>query len=301
MGFYHNPILLHQAIDGLNIHEQGVYVDMTFGGGGYSHEILRRAKDIKVVAFDIDTDALVNKPNDERLTLIHSNFRFFDHFLKYLNLFNVDGIVADLGVSSHQFDTAERGFSFRFDDNLLDLRMNQESHKTAAQILQTYSEEELKYIFYHYGEVENASKLSKEIVNQRNEKKIERISDFLSIIKPLIPKGKEYKYLAKVFQALRIEVNEELESLKEMLLKSVKFLKPQGRISIVSYHSLEDGLVKNFFKSGNFEGIVEKDFKGNPINVPLVQTHKKAIQPNIHEIKKNNRARSAKLRIAERV
>lgn len=301
MGIYHNPILLHQAIDGLNIHERGVYIDMTFGGGGYSMEMLRRAKDIKVVAFDIDTDALTNQPNDERLTLIHSNFRFFDHFLKYLNLFNVDGIVADLGVSSHQFDTAERGFSFRFYDSLLDLRMNKESHKTAAQILQTYNEEKLKYIFYHYGEVENASKLSKEIVNQRNEKKIERISDFLSIIKPFIPKGKEHKYLAKVFQALRIEVNEELEALKEMLIKSVKFLKPQGRISIVSYHSLEDGLVKNFFKSGNFEGNIEKDFKGNPINVPLVQIHKKAIRPDIHEIKNNNRARSAKLRIAERV
>ncbi|MGQ9846865.1 MAG: 16S rRNA (cytosine(1402)-N(4))-methyltransferase RsmH [Bacteroidales bacterium] len=301
MGVYHKPILLHQAIDGLDIHEGGVYVDMTFGGGSYSREILSRAKDIKVIAFDIDTDAFVNELDDERLILVHSNFRFFDHFLKYLNILKVDGIVADLGVSSHQFDTAERGFSFRFDDSMLDLRMNQESHKTAAQILQTYSEEELKYIFYHYGEVENASKLSKEIVNKRNEKKIERVRDFLFIIKPLIPKGKEHKYLAKVFQALRIEVNDELEALKEMLMKSVNILKPKGRICIVSYHSLEDGLVKNFFRSGNFQGIIEKDFKGNPINVPFLQIHKKAIRPDIHEIENNNRARSAKLRIAERV
>jgi 16S rRNA (cytosine1402-N4)-methyltransferase len=178
MGFYHNPILLHQAIDGLNIHEQGVYLDMTFGGGGYSSEILRRAKKIKIIAFDMDSDALVNKPNDERLVLIHSNFRFFDHFLKYLNIAQVDGIVADLGVSSYQFDTAERGFSFRFDDSPLDLRMNKENHKTAALVIQTYSEEKLKQIFYHYGEVENAAKLSKLIVAERNLKKIDKISDF---------------------------------------------------------------------------------------------------------------------------
>lgn len=301
MGFYHNPILLHQAIDGLNIREHGVYIDMTFGGGGYSAEILRRAKDIKVIAFDMDTDALVNKLDDERLILIHSNFRFFDHFLKYLNIPQIDGIVADLGVSSHQFDTAERGFSFRFDKSPLDLRMNKESHKTAVQVIQTYSEEKLKYIFYRYGEVENAAKLSKLIVVERNIKKIDTISDFLTVIQSLIPKGKEHKYLAKVFQALRIEVNEELEALKEMIEKSVEYIKPKGRLSIVSYHSLEDALVKNFIKSGNFEGKIEKDFKGNPLNVPFVQTHKKAIQPPEQEIEINNRARSAKLRIAERI
>ncbi|HOU98886.1 MAG TPA: 16S rRNA (cytosine(1402)-N(4))-methyltransferase RsmH [Bacteroidales bacterium] len=301
MGFYHNPILLHQAIDGLNIREHGVYVDMTYGGGGYSAEILRRAKDIKVIAFDMDSDALVNKLDDNRLTLVHSNFCFFDHFLDYLNIQQVDGIVADLGVSSHQFDTAERGFSFRFDDGPLDLRMNKEAHKTAAQVLNTYSEEKLKEIFYRYGEVENAAKLSKQIVIQRNEKKLEKVSDFLAAINLLIPKGKEHKYLAKVFQALRIEVNEELDALKEMLEKSVEYLKPEGRLSIVSYHSLEDGLVKNFIKSGNFEGKIEKDFKGNQLNVKLVQVHKKAIQPTEQEIESNNRARSAKLRIAERI
>lgn len=301
MGCYHNPILLHQAIDGLNIREHGIYVDMTYGGGGYSAEMLSRAKNIRVVAFDMDTDALVNKLEDERLTLVHANFRFFDHFLNYLNIDKVDGIVADLGVSSHQFDTTERGFSFRFDEGPLDLRMNKEAHKTAAQVLNTYNEEKLKEIFYRYGEVENAAKLSKQIVLKRNEKKMEKVSDFLAIIESLIPKGKEHKYLAKVFQALRIEVNEELDALKEMLEKSVEYLKPQGRLSIVSYHSLEDGLVKNFIKSGNFEGKIEKDFKGNTVNIKLSQIHKKAIQPTDQEIESNNRARSAKLRIAERI
>jgi len=300
MGFYHNPILLHQAVDGLNVHENGIYLDLTFGGGGYTTEILKRAQNIKVLAFDIDSDALKNKPADKRVTLIHANFRYFDHFLKYLAIDKVDGIVADLGVSSHQFDTAERGFSFRFDQSPLDLRMNQEMKLTAAQVVQNYDCEKLNYIFYRYGEVENASKLSKIIVEKRENKKIETVSDFLNIIQPLVPKDKEHKYLAKVFQALRIEVNDEINALKEMLTKTILYLKIKGYLSIVSYHSLEDALVKNFFKSGNFEGTIAKDFKGMPLKTPFVQTHKKAIQPSAEEIANNNRARSAKLRIGQR-
>jgi len=300
MGFYHNPILLHQAVDGLNVHENGVYLDLTFGGGGYTSEILKRAQNIKVIAFDIDSDALKNEPSDNRVTLIHANFRFFDHFLKYLSVDKVDGIVADLGVSSHQFDTAERGFSFRFDHSPLDLRMNQEMKLTAAQVVQTYEQDQLSYIFYQYGEVENASKLSKIIVERRKSKKIETVSDFLDIIQPLVPKGKEHKYLAKVFQALRIEVNDEINALKEMLSKTVYYIKTGGYLSIVSYHSLEDSLVKKFFKSGNFEGEIAKDFKGMPLKTPFVQIHKKAIQPSENEIANNNRARSAKLRIGKR-
>lgn len=298
---YHNPILLHQAIDGLNIREGGVYLDMTFGGGGYSNEILNRAKKIKVIAFDIDKDALQNQPNDKRLTLIHSNFRFFDHFLEYLKIDKVNGIVADLGVSSHQFDSPERGFSFRFNESLLDFRMNKESKLTAATIINEYDEEQLKHIFYHYGNIKNASKLTHLVIKSRQNKRINSVGDFITAINSILPKGKEHKYLAKVFQALRIVVNDELESLKKMLLKAANWIITNGRLSIVSYHSLEDRIVKNYFKTGNFEGIIEKDFKGNIIPGHFVQIHKKAIVPDEREIKHNNRARSAKLRIAEKL
>lgn len=297
---YHNPILLHQAIDGLNICEGGVYLDMTFGGGGYTNEILKRAKNIKVVAFDMDTDALKNQPEDERLTLVYSNFRFFDHFLEYLNIGKVNGIVADLGVSSYQFDTAERGFSFRFDKSPLDLRMNKEGKLTAASVINQFDEDQLKHLFYHYGDVENAGKLTHSIIKARESKKINTVSEFISAIQSLIPKGKEHKYLAKVFQALRIVVNDEMGALEEMLTKAAQWILPQGRLCIVSYHSLEDGMVKNYFKTGNFEGKAEKDFKGNIIPGPFVQTHKKAIIPDKNEIENNNRARSAKLRIAKK-
>lgn len=301
MGAYHNPILLRQAIDGLNICEGGVYLDMTFGGGGYTNEMLKRAKNIKVIAFDMDTDALKNQPEDERLTLVHSNFRFFDHFLEFLHIEKVNGIVADLGVSSHQFDTAERGFSFRFDESPLDLRMNKENKLTAADVINKYEADQLKHIFYHYGDIENAGKLTYLIIKAREAKKINTVSEFIKAIQNLIPKGKEHKYLAKVFQALRIVVNDELGALKEMLSKSAQWIIPQGRLSIVSYHSLEDGIVKNYFKTGNFEGKAEKDFKGNIIPGLFVQTHKKAIIPDEIEIEHNNRARSAKLRIAEKL
>jgi 16S rRNA (cytosine1402-N4)-methyltransferase len=300
MGLYHNPILLSQAIDGLNIQDGGIYLDLTYGGGGYSNEILKREKNINVFAFDMDSDALENHNDDKRLTLFHSNFCFFDHFLQFLNVEKIQGIVADLGVSSHQFDTAERGFSFRF-DGPLDLRMNQHSKKTAADVINTYDENEISNILYQYGDVENSKKIAQVIVKNRTKNKITTTNKLVEILSPFTPKHKEHKFLAKVFQALRIEVNDEVSALKEMLQKSVLYLAEKGRISIVSYHSVEDTLVKNFFRSGNFEGNIQKDYKGNPIHVPLKQMQKKAIAPDFSEIEQNNRARSAKLRIAERV
>ncbi len=300
MEAYHIPILLTKAIDGLNVQEGGIYLDLTYGGGGYSNEILKRTKNINVIAFDVDSDALVNYNNDDRLTLFHANFRFFDHFLQYKGIKKVQGIIADLGVSSHQFDTATRGFSFRF-DSMLDLRMNQHSPKTAADILNTYNETQLRDIFYHYGDLENASKIAHAIIENRNNNTLATTQQLVELLKPFTPISQVHKFLAKIFQALRIEVNNEVDALKEMLQKSVTWISKKGRISIVSYHSVEDTLVKNFFRSGNFNGSIQKDFKGNPVSVPYVTVTKKAIVPDVAEIKKNNRARSAKLRIAELV
>lgn len=300
MGAYHTPILLPQVLNGLNITEGGVYVDMTFGSGGYSMSILNSKKNIKVIAFDCDKDALQNKIDDLRLHLFHSNYRFFDNFLDYLNISKVDGIVADLGVSSHQFDTATRGFSFRFDSKL-DLRMNPDSRISAADIINKYSQEELTRIFREYGEIPFASKISNVIVKRRIENAILTTGQLVEILKPFSQKGKEHKFFAKVFQALRIEVNDELNSLKEMLTKSLNTLKPKGRICIVTYHSLEDSIVKNFFRSGNFDGKIEKDIKGIPIQTPFVAISKKPIVPDENEVVENNRARSAKLRIVEKV
>lgn len=301
MSNYHVPILVHQAINGLAVKENGMYIDFTFGGGGYSRLILEKASNVRVIAFDVDEDAIKNDIDDQRFTLIHANFRYFDHFLRYLNIESVDGMVADLGVSSHHFDSPERGFSFRFLDSPIDLRMNKSLQTTGADILNKYDNDKLYHIFKKYGEVENCSRLVKQIDTYRKNKPIQKVSDLIDAIKNIIPRNKEHKYLAKVFQALRIEVNNELEALEEMLYKTLNYLKAGGRIAIVSYHSLEDSMIKNFFKTGNVDGKIEKDIKGNPVNIPFKLITRKPIIPSEEELKQNVRSRSAKLRIAERI
>ena len=296
---YHNPVLLKESIDGLLIQQSGIYVDVTYGGGGHSREILNNlGEDGQLYAFDQDQDALQNKMDDERLTLIHQNFRHLKNFLKLYNAYPVDGILADLGISSHQIDVGERGFSTRFDGEL-DARMNQNQLKSAKEVLNTYSEGELKLVFQNYGEIANSGKLARTIVEQRVNGEINTTAQLKKAIANCIPANFDHKYLAVVFQALRIEVNEELEVLKEFLLQTTQALKPGGRLVVISYHSLEDRLVKNFIKSGNFEGVLEKDFFGNVIS-PFKQISRKPITPNEEELKNNNRSRSAKLRIAER-
>jgi 16S rRNA (cytosine1402-N4)-methyltransferase len=296
---YHQPVLLKECLEGLDIKPDGVYVDVTFGGGGHSKAILRElgAKG-KLFAFDQDKDAAKNVPNDARLTFVPQNFSFMKNFLRMYEATQVDGILADLGVSSHQFDEAERGFSIRFDATL-DMRMNQSNPKTAAKVLNEYDEATLKHIFREYGEVENAGKLVKQIADARLLRPITGTEQLKEVIAPCMPKFREHQYLAKVFQALRIEVNEEIEVLKQMLQQSLEVLKPGGRLVVMSYHSLEDRLVKNFMKSGNFEGEQQKDFYGN-IHRPFHLITKKPIVPGEKEIAGNSRARSAKLRIAEK-
>ncbi len=297
---YHNPVLLKESIEGLLIQQSGIYVDVTYGGGGHSHEILNNlGEDGKLYAFDQDEDAIKNELEDERLTLIHQNFRHLKNFLKLYNAYPVDGILADLGVSSHQIDVPERGFSTRFDGDL-DARMDQNQLKSAKEVINTYNENELKLVFQNYGEIANSGKLARTIVEQRVNGEINTTAQLKKAISNCIPPNYDHKYLAVVFQALRIEVNEELESLKEFLLQTVQALKPGGRLVVISYHSLEDRLVKNFIKSGNFKGELEKDFFGNIIS-PFKQISRKPITPDDAELKINNRSRSAKLRIAERI
>jgi len=297
---YHNPVLLKESIEGLLIQQSGIYVDVTYGGGGHSHEILNNlGEDGKLYAFDQDEDAIKNELEDERLTLIHQNFRHLKNFLKLYNAYPVDGILADLGVSSHQIDVPERGFSTRFDGDL-DARMDQNQLKSAKEVINTYNENELKLVFQNYGEIANSGKLARTIVEQRVNGEINTTAQLKKAISNCIPPNFDHKYLAVVFQALRIEVNEELESLKEFLLQTVQALKPGGRLVVISYHSLEDRLVKNFIKSGNFKGELEKDFFGNIIS-PFKQISRKPITPDDAELKINNRSRSAKLRIAERI
>ena len=295
---YHNPVLLKECIDGLNINPEGVYVDVTFGGGGHSREILRHLTTGKLYAFDQDDDAVKNKIDDERFVLIKQNFRYLKNFLKMYNALPIDGLLADLGVSSHQFDEAERGFSIRFDAKL-DMRMDQNAKQTAADVLNTYSEEDLKRIFKLYGEVDNAGYLASIIFHNRKDKAIETVNDLKVMITKCVKRGKENQYYAQVFQALRIEVNKEMDVLQELLLQSLDVLKPGGRLVVISYHSLEDRLVKNIMRSGKFEGEVEKDFFGNQLT-PFKQISKKPIVPSDEENKINSRARSAKLRIAEK-
>ncbi len=294
---YHNPVLLNDSIDALAIKKNGVYVDVTFGGGGHSREILNRLGESgMLIAFDQDLDAKRNKIDDSRFILIEENFRYIGRFLKFYGVNKVDGILADLGVSSHQFDEAERGFSIRF-DGALDMRMNQSSRVSAKKIINTYSEEMLANILFMYGELRNAKVIARTIVEARIESEIETSFQLRKILQKFLPKAKEHKILAQIFQAIRIEVNEELEVLKEFLIQIPNLLNPEGRLSVISYHSLEDRLVKRFIRTGLFEGEPEKDFFGNT-NVPL-QKLGKLITPNQEEVKKNNRARSAKLRVAK--
>ena len=295
---YHVPVLLEESVSGLNIDPDGVYLDLTFGGGGHSREILKRLKDGCLIGFDQDSDALANVPDDSRFIFVNHNFRYLRNFLRYCGYDEADGILADLGVSSHEFDEAGRGFSFRFDAEL-DMRMYQRSRLKATDILNTYSEENLIRIFRNYGEVDNVRRLVDLIVNARTGKMITRSEEFLQVIAPCVPKQKEKKYLAQVYQALRIEVNGELEALEDMLKEAERALRPGGRLVVITYHSLEDRIVKNFLKSGNFEGKVEKDFYGHvKRNFELV--NRKVIVPSEEEIERNPRARSAKLRIAEK-
>ena len=295
---YHVPVLLEESVSGLNIDPDGVYLDLTFGGGGHSREILKRLKDGCLIGFDQDSDVLANVPDDSRFIFVNHNFRYLRNFLRYCGYDEADGILADLGVSSHEFDEAGRGFSFRFDAEL-DMRMNQRSRLKATDILNTYSEENLIRIFRNYGEVDIVRRLVDLIVNARTGKMITRSEEFLQVIAPCVPKQKEKKYLAQVYQALRIEVNGELEALEDMLKEAERALRPGGRLVVITYHSLEDRIVKNFLKSGNFEGKVEKDFYGHvKRNFELV--NRKVIVPSEEEIERNPRARSAKLRIAEK-
>ena len=296
---YHNPVLLKESVDGLAIKPDGVYVDVTFGGGGHSAEILKRLNDNgKLYAFDTDVEAQDNKITDNRLVLIPENFRYIKRFLRFHGIKKVDGILADLGVSSHQFDSAERGFSTRFDAKL-DMRMNQESSLSAYEVLNTYEEGALASVLYQYGELRTSKALASCIVKSRQEKLLETTFDLRAAIKKFLPSGRENKILAQVFQAIRIEVNQELEVLKEFLMQVPDLLVVNGRLSVISYHSLEDRLVKRFIRNGLFEGEPERDMFGN-FEVPLKKVGKLII-PNREEIKINNRARSAKLRIAEKI
>ena len=297
---YHEPVLLKESIEGLNLQKGGIYVDATYGGGGHSEAILKQlGKEGSLIAFDQDRDAIKNKAEDERLILINQNFRFMRNFLKLYKAVPVNGILADLGVSSYQIDNPERGFSLRFDGEL-DLRMNQKKSLTAKQIVNEYSTKRLKEIFFTYGELRNATKIANSIESTRTKEEIQTTKQLQKATGNCAPRGLENKFYAKLFQALRIEVNDELGALKDLLKQSVDLLGSGGRLVIISYHSLEDRLVKNFIKAGNFEGKIEKDFYGIP-QVQFKLINKKPIVANEEEIKRNNRARSAKLRIAEKI
>lgn len=300
MSEYHVPVLLEESVTGLNIKPGGVYLDLTFGGGGHSREILNRlGEEGCLMGFDQDEDAKQNVPEDKRFIFVNHNFRYLRNFMRFYGLEKADGILADLGVSSHEFDEAGRGFSFRFDAEL-DMRMNRRSRLTAAEVLNTYDEQRLCTLFRNYGEVENARRLTDFIVKARTGKALITSDDLYRAISPCIPKMKEKKYLAKVYQALRIEVNGELEALEEMLENAMEVLKPGGRLVVITYHSLEDRLVKNFFKSGNAEGKVEKDLIYGHVTHGFELVNRKVIVPTDEEVERNPRARSAKLRIAEK-
>ena len=297
---YHNPVMLHESVDGLDIKKDGIYVDVTYGGGGHSKEILKRLGDKgRLIAFDQDADVEGNVVNDERLVMVPQNFRYLKNYLKMYGIPQIDGLLADLGVSSHQFDVGERGFSIRF-DGPLDMRMSKSNLVTAAKVVNEYSEEDLVRLFREYGEINNAKKLVFEIVSKRMCSKFKTTTDLIEVAEKLVPGKMKNKYLAQVFQALRIEVNSELEVLKDLLVQSKDVLKPSGRLVVITYHSLEDRLVKNFLKKGSFSGELEKDFFGNQL-VDFKLITRKPVTPSNEELKLNNRARSAKLRIAEKV
>ena len=297
---YHVPVLLKESVEALNIRRDGIYVDLTFGGGGHSREILKHlGKEGKLLAFDQDADAEANIPEDEKFTFVRSNFRFLRNWLRYYEIDHVDGILADLGVSSHHFDDETRGFSFRFDAPL-DMRMNQAGGINAADVLNTYKEEQLCQIFRLYGELKNGRRLAAAITKERVSEHIETAGQLIETVRPVIGREREKKELAKVFQALRIEVNGEMVALQEMLKSTIDALYTGGRLVVLTYHSLEDRMVKNFMKSGNAEGAVEQDFFGNRI-VPLKPVNNKVIVPDTEEQERNPRSRSAKLRIAQKV
>lgn len=296
---YHVPVLLKESVDAMDIQPEGTYVDVTFGGGGHSREIVSRLSGKgRLLGFDQDEDAERNIVNDPHFIFVRSNFRYLSNFLRYHNVEQVDAILADLGVSSHHFDDSERGFSFRF-DGALDMRMNKRAGMTAADIVNTYDEERLADVLYLYGELKNSRKLASALVKARAKQPFETIGEFLEVIKPFFGREREKKELAKVFQALRIEVNQEMEALKEMLEAATEALRPGGRLVVITYHSLEDRLVKNIMKTGNIEGKSTQDFFGN-IQTPFRLVNNKVIVPNEEEIERNPRSRSAKLRIAEK-
>jgi len=297
--YYHVPALLEESIRGLNIRPEGIYVDATFGGGGHSMEILRRLGRGKLIAFDQDEDAMRNVPDDKRLIFLNQNFRFLANNLKFNGIEHIDGLIADLGVSFHQFDEPERGFTFRQDVSL-DMRMNKKSSVSAASLLKNLSEAELAKIFYDYGELINSRRIAREIVAARSEKPLTTVNDMISAIGKLAPFKQEHKFYARVFQALRIAVNHEMECLREMLEQALSVLRKDGRLVVITYHSLEDRIVKNFMRTGNFEGNENKDFYGNLIT-PFRIINKKGTVPDETEIEDNKRARSARLRIAEKI
>ena len=297
---YHVPVLLRESIDGLDIKPDGVYVDVTFGGGGHSREILQRLGEKgHLYSFDQDEDAERNIPDDDRFTFVRSNFRYLRNWMRYYDVESIDGLLADLGVSSPHFDDETRGFSFRFDAPL-DMRMNKRAGKTAADILNDYDEEQLADIFYIYGELKNARKIAAAIVKARAERPIETTGDLMRLAEKLLPREREKKDAAKLFQALRIEVNHEMDALKEMLNGAKEVLREGGRLSVITYHSLEDRIVKNFMRAGNAEGKVKQDFFGR-IEAPFRQVGDKVTTPGDEEQQQNPRSRSAKLRIAERI
>lgn len=296
---YHNPVLLKESVDGLQIIPDGVYVDVTFGGGGHSSEILSRlGSKGKLIAFDQDQDAILNSIDDERFTLINENFRYLKRFLRFHGIKQVDGILADFGVSSHQFDVAERGFSTRLDADL-DMRMDQQNNLSAFNVVNQYDEEQLKQVLFQYGELRQAPAIAKEIIEHRKIGQIKTTAQLKNVLRKFLQHKKENKVLAQIYQAIRIEVNQEIEVLKEFLLQTQEIIKPGGRLSVISYHSLEDRLVKRFIRNGLFEGEPERDMFGN-YEVPFKKVGRLII-PGQAEIKRNNRARSAKLRIAEKL
>ncbi len=297
---YHEPVLLNECLEALALNPSGIYVDVTFGGGGHSRAILERLGAGRLVGFDQDADALCNQPDDDRFVFVRQNFIYLKRFLRYYDMLPVQGILADLGVSSHQFDVAERGFSTRFEADL-DMRMDQQGGLTAQDVLNTYSESALYRIFHEYGEVRNANKLTEAIVRARKVAPIKTVSQLKEAIKSCVFKEKEHQYLAQVFQALRIEVNGELDALRQLLELSADVLAPGGRLAVISYHSLEDRLVKNYIAHGKFDGEADKDVYGNILGTKLRPVHRKAITASAEELIRNTRSRSARLRVAEKI
>ena len=297
---YHVPVMLNQSVDGLSVRKGGVYVDVTFGGGGHSREILRRMdSDGRLFGFDQDGDAAANVPQDGRFTFVLSNFRYIENWMDYYGISGVDGVLADLGVSSHHFDDVKRGFSFRHDAEL-DMRMNRKSHLTAAEVLNTYDEERLAFVLHTFGELKNARQIARAVIKRRNTAPFARISDLLELLQPFVGRDREKKDMTKAFQALRMEVNDETGALCRMLEGAISLLVPGGRLVVLTYHSIEDRIVKNYIRSGNAAGKVEQDFYGNRL-VPLKAVNNKVIVPAEEEIERNPRSRSAKLRIAEKI